>query len=197
MNHGLLAPQFGLGRIGSPDTAAAEWPSARDGKPSAGSSATGPTVIFKRRRLLECPETVFVDAAVSTMPHKAPRVHRLASIACTTTGEAHVQPTQLACDAPAERATATASTTLRKLRRRRDPTRLPTLLQHIVIERPAESHSAKSDVEQGDADRVDIMSVRRCLKQLDAALAEAARAQEAFRALDEHLRALGIPGSAA
>jgi hypothetical protein len=197
MNHGLFAPQFGLGRIASSDTAAAERPAARNGTPSSASSATGPIVIFKRRRLLEGSGNVLVDAAIASTSHKAPKVYRLTSIAPTATDEAHVQPTQLASDAPAKRATDIASPTLRKPRGRRDPTRQPTLLQHVVIERPAVSYSAEGAAVQGDAEKVDSMTVRGCLKQLDAALGQVARAQEAFRALDEHLRALGIPSSTA
>jgi hypothetical protein len=166
--------------------------------PSSGSSATAPTVIFKRRRLLlESPEKVLLSAAVATTPHKAPKVYRLTSIP-TATDEAHVEPTHSASDTPAERASdIAASPTLHKPRRRRDPTRQPTLLQHVVIERPAESHSAEGAAEHGGAEKVDSMAVRGCLEQLDAALEQVARTQEAFRALDEHLRALGIPRSTA
>jgi hypothetical protein len=197
MNHGLFAPQFGLGRISPSDTPAAEGRGARSAMPSPGSSATGPTVIFKRRRLLEGSETVLDDAAIASTHHKAPKVYRLTSIAPTATTEAEVQSTSFASDGPAEGATEVASPVLQKPRRRRDPTRQPTLLRHVVIEPPAEAYSTESAAEQRDDKRGDSIAVRGSLKQLDAVLEEVARAQEAFRALDEHLRALGIPSSAA
>lgn len=198
MSHGLLAPQFGLGRIPTPDTDTAQRPASRDGLTAAAVfSGTGPTVVVKRRRLPAGPEALFGDAAEPATPLKAPKVYRLAPLAASGAGEASGEPTSPASGASVEIATDTGTSALPKLRRRRDATRQPTLLKHVVVERPAPVPALERAVGHGDADKMDFQAARCALKELDAALLRVARAQEAFRALDEHLRALGIPRSAA
>jgi hypothetical protein len=195
MNHGLLAPQFGLGRIALPDTATTERPSARNGMPSSDSSATGPTVIFKRRRLLEGAETLVGEASTPSTSPKTPKVYRLAAAASLAAGDAaSAQVASLASKAPQTGTSAEQSVTT-KLRRRRDPTRQPTLLKHVVVKPPVEPCLSGSPILPSEVGVGDAQAVRDALKELDAALGRVTRAQETFRALDEHLSALGISRS--
>lgn len=198
MSHGLLAPQFGLGRIPTPDTDIAQRPSSRDVLTAAAVfSGPAPTVVIKRRRLPADPETLSGDAAAPATPHKAPKVYRLAPVVASGAGEAPGQATLPPSDATTEISTDIGVPAPPKLRRRRDATRQPTLLKHVVVERPAPDRPPEPAVGPGEADKIDLRAARGALQELDSALLRVARAQEAFRALDEHLRALGIPRSAA
>jgi hypothetical protein len=198
MSHGLLAPQFGLGRIPTPDTETAQRPASRDVLTAAAVfSGPAPTVVIKRRRLPAGPETLFGDGAAPATPLKAPKVYRLAPLMASGAGEAPGQPTSSASGAAVEITADIGAPAHPKLRRRRDSTRQPTLLKHVVVERPAPVPPPERTNAQGDGDKIDFQAARGALKELDAALLRVARAQEAFRALDEHLRALGIPRSVA
>jgi hypothetical protein len=198
MSHGLLAPQFGLGRIPTPDSDTAQRPAPRDGLTAAAVfSGNGPTVVIKRRRLAAGPEALFGDAAAPAAPHKAPKVYRLVPLTASDAGEAPGQLASPGSGATVDITTDAGAPALPKLRRRRDSTRQPTLLKHIVVERPAPVPAPERAVAPDDAGKMDFQAARGALKELDAALLRVARAQQAFRALDEHLRALGIPRSVA
>lgn len=184
MNHGLLAPQFGVGRVDGPDPDRGQHPAAKDvwGTSHPGS---GPTVTIKRRRLVE-PSAVESTHPPSSAPVKAPKVFKL-----------QVQATQsnlkVERSEPDAEPTPPAATTFR---RRRDPSRKPTLVQHIVFEQPkAEPQAAVQLADQHEnaaIPKLNSKKLRSALERLDEELRRSARCREAAGALDAHFKRLGF-----
>jgi hypothetical protein len=181
MNHGLLAPQFGLlGR------------SLEDAKPFDTPASAAPTVIVKRRRTLSVvtpTDTGEPAAKVAEPAVKEARVFRL------DTSSPSEQPTATAV-APVEHVQATPNTEVSapqspahppRLRRRRDPVRKPTLLSHIVYESPGVSDSplTAADTESTSFDHdartheppVSLKDVEAAMARLNETLASAAVAR--------------------
>jgi hypothetical protein len=198
MDHGFLAPQFGLGRSLSTDL------------------ASGPTVVVKRRRQLEIPTTGSGQAGPACAPSKVPKVYRLA-LTTAPQREAYeleaVADTHDAGAAGRQKVEALepqqdlrAASGRRRRRRRRDLLRVPTLVQHVVFERARDALDVHEATEIGrpplprDGASItppmleagDPQKWRDALAVLDAELRKAVRAEQAYLALDEALRSVGI-----
>lgn len=206
MNQVLLAPQFGVGRAKlrepdeTPQSAARDVPTASVFAPTAG----GPQVTIKRRRVLEVPKPGSGDDLPAASTAKAPKVYQVsqvAAVAAVAAAEVREEPPVAAAATLQEAPPAPP-----KLRRRRDPSRQPTLVQHVVFEPPpvpaaplAEAalvtHAAHA-ADLADIDVLDARQLREALAELDAELQRVARCEEAYRSLDAHLTQLrvGKPG---
>jgi hypothetical protein len=177
MNHGFLAPQFGLGRASTHRAEEGANPTAKAPAPTGGGN--GPTVTFKRRRLLEGPDIRPNEAPVA--PVKAPKVFTLQAPA------APARPLEpAAVDAPVQAAPLSAP----KVRRRRDPSRAPTLVQHLVFQHEAPAAAvAEADPPE---DRSLHAKLRPAAVEPDAELRTSTRCREAALALDAHFKRLGF-----
>jgi hypothetical protein len=199
MNQVLLAPQFGVGRakLREPDepvrSPARDVPAASLFAPPAG----GPQVIVKRRRVLEVPKPGSDAEQAATGPVKAPKVYKVAQVAAVAPmADAREEPLA-AAPVPVQEAPPAAP----KLRRRRDPSRQPTLVQHVVFE-PAPVQAAPAEAigtaDLGGLDVLDGLNVldakqlREALAVLDAELQRVARCEAAARSLDVHLKQLRV-----
>ena len=198
MTQVLLAPQFGVGRAkvrepdDTPHSAARDVPNTSLFAPTA----NGPQVIIKRRRVLEVPKPGSADQLPAAGAAKAPKVYKVAQVAVVAAVELRQEP---AAEAPAALPDAPAAAP--KQRRRRDPSRQPTLVQHVVFE-PApvpadrlDSMDPVAPVAAAGLDGLDTMDARRlreALAALDAELKRVARCEEAYRALDTHLKQLRV-----
>lgn len=182
MNHGLLAPQFGVGRADDNDPDQDAHPAAK-GLWSPTAPGSGPTVTIKRRRLVESPAVE--SERTSTAPAKTSKVFTLQN--------APMQPR------PLERAEAIPALELASApsaRRRRDPLRKPTLVQHIVFEHPkVEPPTADQPAvrpEDAASPKVSAKALRGALEKLDEELRRSTRCREAAMALDAHFKRLGF-----
>lgn len=182
MNHGFLAPQFGLGRSSTQAPEEGAYPTAKSPwGPTAPES--GPTVTFKRRRLVEGPDVA--QEGAPTTPAKAPKVFTLQASAPLPTPPRE-----------AERADHTAvdaePPSVPKLRRRRDPSRAPTLVQHVVFQ-PEPPVAAAAGVDPPEHHQVaDTKVPRKASMKPDAAPGTATRRRDAAAALDAHFKRLGF-----
>lgn len=193
MNQVLLAPQFGVGRakLREPDepvrSPARDVPAASLFAPPAG----GPQVIVKRRRVLEVPKPGSDAEQAATGPVKAPKVYKVAQVAAVAPMVEPREEPLAAVPAPVQEAPPAAP----KLRRRRDPSRQPTLVQHVVFE-PAPVQAAPAEaIGTADLDGLDVLDakqLREALAVLDAELQRVARCEAAARSLDMHLKQLRV-----
>jgi hypothetical protein len=195
MNQVLLAPQFGVGRAKvrepdeTPHSAARDVPNTSLFAPTA----KGPQVTIKRRRVLEVPKPGSADELPAASTAKAPKVYQVAQVAVLAAAELREEP---AVEAPA--ALPETPPAAPKLRRRRDPSRQPTLVQHVVFEpapvpaEPVEATAAAGLDGLDGLDTLDATRLREALAVLDAELQRVARCEEAFRALDSHLKQLRV-----
>jgi hypothetical protein len=185
MKLGLLAPQFGLGRI---------TPAARDEPVPAPPTATapapaGPTIILKRRRLVEDPRAASnADAGGVPAGAKLPKVHRL---------DALLPPAPESPPAAAEERSAVAPLPAPKPRRRQDPVRHPTLIRHVVYETPPPQQAPGDEAAPAAEGGVSGKDVHAAMARLGETLDGLIRAHDAYVELDRHLRKLRIPGSGA
>lgn len=181
MNHGFLAPQFGLGRSSTQAPDEGAYPTATSPwGPTAPES--GPTVTFKRRRLVEGPDVAQED--VPTTPAKAPKVFTLQAPALPNPPRETERADHTAVDAEAP--------SVPKLRRRRDPSRAPTLVQHVVFQ-PEPPVAAVAGVERPEHHQADSTKApRKASIKSDAAPGTATRRRDAAIALDAHFRRLGF-----
>ena len=199
MNQVLLAPQFGVGRAKlrepeeSSPSSVRDMPAASLFAPAAG----GPQVIVKRRRVLEVPKPGSEAGPAATGPVKAPKVYQVTQLAAVAQVAAMAEPREeplAAAAAPAQEAPPAAP----KLRRRRDPSRQPTLVKHVVFE-PAPVQAAPAEAfGTADLDGLDVLDakqLREALAVLDAELQRVARCEAAARSLDVHLKQLRVGGA--
>lgn len=172
----LIAPQFGLLQA----TAAAQFDST-DEKTQSGSASgvSGPNVIVKRRRLavaLPIEDT----GSVSEAP-KTAKVYRLARAPAGRLPElSPVDAPRVVSDRP-------------KGRSRHNAVRKPLLIAHQVLA-PTQRGIAPAVTNDPTRELSDWQRLRGALRQLDEALLSVARAQAAYRALDELLCSLGVGG---
>ena len=192
MNQVLLAPQFGVGRAKvrepdeTPHSAVRDVPNASLFAPTG----KGPQVTIKRRRVLEVPKPGSADELPAASAAKAPKVYQVAQVAVVAVAEPREEPAVEAPAAPPETPPAAP-----KLRRRRDPSRQPTLVQHVVFEPApvqAEPEQAMAAAGLDALDTLDARQLREALAVLDAELQRVARCEEASRALDSHLKQLRV-----
>lgn len=192
MNQVLLAPQFGVGRakLREPDEpvtpSAANVPAASVFAPSSG----GPQVTIKRRRVLEVPKPGSEAEQPAAGAAKAPKVYQVAQLAAVApVAAAEVREEPLAAPAgPVQEAPPPPP----RPRRRRDPSRQPMLVQHLVFEPPPAPADLMAEVAHAAVDAMDAKRLREALAVLDAELRRVARCEEASRALDAHLKQLRI-----
>lgn len=180
----LIAPQFGLvgpaaARLDSAQPGTAEpnplWPTA---------AAPGPSVVVKRRRL---PALASVDD--SAAPAETPRSSKVYRLDRTPLDAPKDSPVPLEAGSPmAEPAPS-------RTRRRASAVRKPVLVTHQVFE-PVRPTALPSEATAPSL-ATHSMDLRKALKSLDETLGAVARAQEAYRALDELLSSLRVPGQAA
>lgn len=171
MNHGVLAPQFGVMRHASYEAEQAFAPGPAPG-------AVAPTVIVKRRRTFEAvapPGEVAtlaasvdnqVDAGTAIsepVKDRGPKVFRLDTSepdpipglqASPTPAEVNTSSDGPSVAVPASVVVPAAPAAVRH-RRRRDPLRAPTLVQHLVFDNPsASSGGAVATQGEGVAEQV-------------------------------------------
>ena len=193
MNQVLLAPQFGVGRAKLREPDESSPPVARD-VPAASlfaPAAGGPQVIVKRRRVLEVPAPGSGAEQPATGPVKAPKVYKVAQVAAVAPAVDGREEPLTAVAAPVPEAAQPTP----KPRRRRDPSRQPTLVQHVVFEPApvqAEPEQAMAAAGLDALDTLDARQLREALAVLDAELQRVARCEEASRALDSHLTQLRV-----
>lgn len=183
MKPGLLAPQFGLGRI----TAPSHDEPAPAAPPAGARSPATPTIILKRRRLVEDPRAA-PDGTAGSAPSEAkqPKVHRV---------DALLPPAPESRPAEAEASGAVLAFPAAKPRRRQDPVRHPTLIRHVVFDTPppqedAAGAAAPPATEAGVSGK----DVHAAMARLGDTLDALVRARDAYVDLDRHLRKLRIPG---
>jgi hypothetical protein len=199
MNQVLLAPQFGVGRAKLREPEESSPSSVRD-VPAASlfaPAAGGPQVIVKRRRVLEVPKPGSEAEQAATGPVKAPKVYQVAQVAAVApvavVADLREEPMPAAAAPVQEAPTATP-----KLRRRRDPSRQPTLVQHVVFEPAPVQPAAVEAAGAADLDGLDVLDAKRlseALAVLDAELERVARCEAAARSLDVHLKQLRVGGA--
>jgi hypothetical protein len=179
MNHGLLAPQFGIGGI------AAEIPDAERATTEIRKPIdNGPTIVVKKRRLIRTHEASSSSAEAQA---KLPKVYRLELQA---SGALPLLDAGVALSHVAERPPVSRRT------RRTDPARQPVLVKHVVYERPPLA-PAGDRLPADEPQKIGAKALREALRELDAVLAHAVRADQAYRALDELLLDLGVPRNGA
>ncbi len=195
MNQVLLAPQFGVGRAKLREPDETPRSSAREAPPDAAAvfapGATGPQVTFKRRRVLEVPKQGSADELPAASVAKAPKVYQVSQVVVVAAAEVREEPPVLA---PAVAVPEEPEPTP-KLRRRRDPSRQPMLVQHLVFETATESISPVAQAAaalETAGDKLDSQQLRDALATLDAELQRVARCEEAYRELDQHLKHLRV-----
>ena len=193
MNQVLLAPQFGVGRAKvrepeeTPHSAARDVPNGAVFAPAA-----GPQVTIKRRRVLEVPKPGSADDPPAASTAKAPKVYQVAQVAVVAAVEAREEPPPVAVAAAAVQEAPPAAP---KLRRRRDPSRQPTLVQHVVFEPVPVQAAPVPGIDPANLDGLPLLDarcLREALAELDAELQRVARCEEAYRALDAHLTQLRV-----
>ena len=182
MKPGLLAPQFGLGRV----TPAARDEPAPGPAPAMTTATAAPTIILKRRRLLEDPKAALNGAAGALPPEaKQPKVHRL---------DALLPPPMESPPAATDERSAAVPLPAPKPRRRKDPVRHPTLIRHVVYETPPPKEGPADEATPAAGGGVSGKEVHAAMARLDATLDGLIRAHDASAELDRHLRTLRIPG---
>jgi hypothetical protein len=187
MKLGLLAPQFGLGRI--TQTARDEPVPAPPPATAPAPAPAGPTIILKRRRLVEDPRAASnADAGSVPAGAKLPKVHRL---------DALLPPPPESPPAAAEERSAVAPLPAPKPRRRQDPVRHPTLIRHVVYETPPPQQAPGDEAAPAAEGSVSGKDVHAAMARLGETLDGLIRAHDAYVDLDRHLRKLRIPGSGA
>jgi hypothetical protein len=189
MNQVLLAPQFGVGRakLHEPDEPASSQARDVPAAPVPAPAAGGPQVTIKRRRVLEVPKSGSDVEQPPAGAAKAPKVYQVAQV-MVVAPVAAAEPREEPLVVPAAQVEG-APLARPKPRRRRDPMRQPTLLQHVVFE-PAPLRAAAA-TSIGSA-ALDAKQLREALAVLDAELQRVARCEEAARTLDMHLTQLRI-----
>ena len=182
MKLGLLAPQFGIGRI----TPTAHDEPAPEVQPSTTLNPAGPTIILKRRRLVEDPRSAS-NGEAGTVPAEAkrPKVHRL---------DALLPPAPESPPVAAGDDGSVAPSAGSKPRRRQDPVRHPTLIRHEVYETPPPKEGPGNEARSAAQGSVSGKELHAAMARLDATLDGLIRAQDASAELDRHLRRLRIPG---
>ena len=171
MNHGMIAPQFGLAAKRSAEDLQESPPgppTATTAVAYAGSSAfrptTEPTVVIKttKRRRLEVVEATnggaaSLDGSIDSSSEesggnglKSPKVFRL-SPARPAVPEGHRQPeltteVKLGADSLDGTSTLAPSSSTPRRRRRRDPVTAPILVRHVVFNRAQAEESQRPDL---------------------------------------------------
>jgi hypothetical protein len=182
MKLGLLAPQFGLGRI----TPTARDEPAPEVQPAPTPSPAAPTIILKRRRLVEDPRSAANGEAGSVPPEaKQPKVHRL---------DALLLPVPESPAAAADESNVVVPRPTPKSRRRKDPVRHPTLIRHVVYETPPPREAPGDEAAPAAEGGVSGKEVHAAMARLGETLDGLIRAHDAYADLDRHLRKLRIPG---
>jgi hypothetical protein len=191
MNHGLLAPQFGLGRIPRADADEPSKPVAEALREPVSTATSGPTILVKRRRHLVGAEDLG-DARNAPAPPevRGQRVYRL------DVQPAAVSSADAAPAAPVEHAVAVGSApdvvpeaaAPSPSRRPRQLVRKPTLIRHEVFEPRPPSH-ADGEAACRTTERAEIHVA---MQRLGATLDALVRGHDAYDALDKHLSALGV-----
>lgn len=185
MKYGFLAPQYGLVRsqFALPDGSTEAGP----GPQAAPAPAIGPKVVVKRRRAIGSADRSVTEASALSPAPKAPKVFRLEGRSQAMPASPPSAAADLVTDPPKPDSP----------RRRRDLSRVPTLVQHVVFE-PAPKDVLRDDAPApSDDPHIDAKALRRALDVLDAKLLAAAQAQASYRALDELLTRLGLPAKSA
>jgi hypothetical protein len=191
MNHGLLAPQFGLGRILRADADEPSKPVAQPLREPVSPTASGPTILVKRRRHLAGAEATGDAQDTHPPPEvRGQRVYRLdVPPQAVSSGDpapsAQVVQAVAAEAAPDVVAQAAARS---PSRRPRQVVRKPTLIRHEVFEPSPASH-ADGEAARRSADRAEIQVA---MQRLGATLDMLVRGHDAYDALDRHLIALGV-----
>lgn len=172
----LVAPQFGLLRPTAVELNHADERPRSDSTPGV----SGPSVIVKRRRLTVAPP---IEDAGSVS--EAPRTAKVYRLARTPAGRLPELPT---IDAPR------AFPDRPKGRSSRNAVRKPLLIAHQVLA-PTQGGAAPAVTTDPTHKLSDWQRLRVALSRLDETLQSVARAQAAYRALDELLCSLGIGDS--
>lgn len=184
MKLGLLAPQFGLGRI----TPTARDEPAPEVQPAPTPSPAAPTIILKRRRLVEDPRSASNGEAGSVPTEaKQPKVHRLDALLPPA-------PESPAAAGGADESSVVVPLPTPKPRRRKDPVRHPTLIRHVVYEKPPPREAPGDEAAPVAEGGVSGKEVHAAMARLGETLDGLIRAHEAYADLDRHLRNLRIPG---
>ena len=190
MNHGLIAPQFGLGGVPRSDLEKAFQPAPSTAL-GGSDQRQGPTVVIKRRRLVAEAELGEGPPAAVPAEGKRRKVYRLDQPAATFGSSA---PTAIVEAGGKTSGDASAGSELSKMppvRRRRDPIRQPTLVRHVVFETPPhERPEVEPSIVVGGASRAEVLAAMEDLRRLLDALV---RGRDAYLALDEYLSVLGVP----
>ena len=161
MTDGVIAPQFGIFRVFA--THQVEDPATVLPVPRRSSPTNeGPTVIVKRRRHIEAPAQQDFDQRTPAAEHKESKVFLLR--ADRALGQLAVEQRPSPEVPPAEQAASALPAAMPRMRRRRDPHKAPTLLQHVVFER--------SEPDACDADELLDLSAPRGYRELNQALTQ-------------------------
>jgi hypothetical protein len=198
MNHGLLAPQFGLGRISQSEVDDPFGKSDRPVLSAAASGSAGPTVTVKRRRHAAGAETMADLQPTQAAPElRGQRVFRLDVQPMGVSSAEHASPLPIKGEIRSEEAAKTAPETppASPVRSRRALVRKPTLIRHEVFEPVSESVSDATEAMKAAAASADKAAVFAAMRQLGLTLDALGRASDAYAALDRHLNALGVPRS--
>jgi hypothetical protein len=176
---GLLAPQFGLGQRSSSDFLS-EAPRPR---PQL-TQSSGPTVVVKRRRLLEH-AAVPSEPEASVVAVKTSKVYQVGKPSSEQDADSATAATTQVVEPSADTTPAPKSTRLK--RRRRNEAHKPVLLQHLVFEPPPVDRSLFSDlVPQAEIDRM-----QAALVQIRQDLEVASSAQRISSELEQMLARFG------
>ena len=171
MNHGLLAPQFGLVRHVQPDENFAFEQRSQ-----------APTVIVKRRRILEGLTTVQAEVEPSPPVQREPKVYRRETVESKVASSSQ----EGGPEASVSTAEPTAPAVVRR-RRSRDPLRAPSQVQHVVFEtRPAQE--AVSAAELLSFDMTSAAEYREVQEALQHLREEVSKLLEGRRAIDSLTR---------
>lgn len=202
MNPGLLAPQFGLGRRTQPAVGESAGSAGLAGPQQIvpmGVSQAGPTVVVKRRRLLQTPGGELHGECSQPTEIRSSKVFRLAPseglpLAAGQAGAAieSAVPASPEIAGAASEGAETECASQGQARRRRDRSRDPKLIRHEVFELQALEHQLAAPLEP-DAD-ISMAGVVAAMAQLRKTLDAMVQARQAYIALDRHLQALGLPG---
>jgi len=209
MHSGLIAPQFGLGRIsksGLDDEPPA--PAPRQAAAPAAAAPGGPTVILKRRRHVQgAAASAPLEPGQAPMQARPQKVFRLDAQRLVPAAE-NPPPVPPEPEFKAEAAAPVASEAVpaAKARRRKDPVQQPTLVRHVVFEPPPPAPAGspasalpdttpESEPQPQPHAGVGRTQVLAAMDRLRTTLDGLVRARDAFADLDEHLIGLGVPNT--
>lgn len=218
MNHGLIAPQFGLAAKrfaegvrdsshGQPTTATAvAYAGSSTFRPNSGPAVVVKTIKRRRLEFVAAANGAGVAPRDSSMENSSPdrgqglkasKVFRLSPSRPATPIEDNLQPElsaeeKLGADSSDSKAASTSSSSTSRRRRRRDPVTVPVLVRHVVFNSAEAEEPRESDLQTPSVSEQEASyeSVMSALRQLCETVEALTRARELIAELDVATRSL-------